>query len=137
MLFGHAFWDSWLHERDIFEPLGLAPRVETDEILAVACFALVFGGLQGGLIDDPAPVGAGLATPVDATLVFDELPHTAIRVEIGPGVHVTTTDPNGAFMSGSAVDVIECVTGRRPLSLLDGVLPADLAAHLARAAQVL
>jgi uncharacterized protein (TIGR03083 family) len=137
LLFEHAFWDSWLHERDIFEPLGLAPPIEPDEIRAVACFALLFAGLQGGLLDDPAPVGDGLSEPVDVTLAFDELPEAAVRVEFATGVHITLADATTASASGSAVDVVECVTGRRPMRLLDGVLPADLVAHLARAAQVL
>ncbi len=136
-LFAHAFWDSWLHERDIFEPLALAARIEADELLAVVCFNLLFAGLQGGLLDDPAPVGDGLAQPVDVTLLFDDLPDGALRVEIGAGVRITLTDPEAVPSSGSAVDVVECTTGRRPLRLLDGVLPADLAAHLGRAAQVL
>ncbi len=137
LLFEHAFWDSWLHERDVFEPLGLMPPPETDEVLATACFALLFAGLQGGLLDDPAPVGDGLESPIDITLVFDEAPDTVVHVEIGSSVHITRADLATASAHASAVDVVECVTGRRPLVRLDGALPAELAAHLARASQVL
>ena len=50
LLFGHAFWDSWLHERDIFVPLGATVPVEPVELLAITCFCLMFAGLQGGLV---------------------------------------------------------------------------------------
>jgi uncharacterized protein (TIGR03083 family) len=137
VLFGHAFWDSWLHERDIFEPHGLAPRVEPDELLAATGFSLVFAGLQGGLIGDPTPVGDGLTAPVDVTLRFEDLPDTALRVRISSGVHIERAEATTAAASGSAVALVECLTGRRPLSDLDGDLPTDLRTHLARASQVL
>src|SRR5580765_4237727 len=37
-IFAHAFWDAWLHERDIFVPLGLTPPVEPDELFAATWF---------------------------------------------------------------------------------------------------
>ena len=48
LLFGHTFWDSWLHERDMFVPLDRTPSVVPDELLAVTCFCLLFAGLQAG-----------------------------------------------------------------------------------------
>ncbi len=137
VLFAHAFWDSWLHERDIFEPLGLAPPAEADELLAALCFSLLFGGLQGGLIADPEPVGPGLDEPVAVLLRFDELPTVAVRVQVDTGVRITLADPAAALASGSATDVVECYAGRRPLAGVDGTLPSDLAAHFVRATKVL
>ncbi|MDZ4827280.1 MAG: maleylpyruvate isomerase family mycothiol-dependent enzyme [Actinomycetota bacterium] len=136
VLFAHAFWDSWLHERDIFEPLGLAPHAEQDEILAALCFSLLFGGMQGGLIADPEPVGVGLDEPVDVTLSFDELPGVAVRVQVDTGVRVSLTEAGAAHACGSATDVVECYAGRLPLSTVDGKLPSDLAAQCVRATQV-
>ena len=96
VLFGHAFWDSWLHERDIFVPLGRAPRAEPDELLTVTAFCLLFAGLQGGLIDDAGTTGAALSEPVEVRLRFDELPETALRIVYDTGVRVELDDAAGA-----------------------------------------
>jgi uncharacterized protein (TIGR03083 family) len=137
LLFGHAFWDSWLHERDMFVPLGRAPSAEPDELLAVTCFCLLFAGLQGGLVDDARATGDALSEPVEATLRFDELPDVGVRVVYDTGVRVELVDPGGASDAGSAIALVEGFTGRQPLAAASGRLPADFAAHLARAANVL
>jgi uncharacterized protein (TIGR03083 family) len=137
VLFGHAFWDSWLHERDIFVPLGRAPRAEPDELLTVTTFCLLFAGLEGGLLGDPAATGPALREPVDVRVRFDELPDTALRIVYDTGAHVELADPADATAVGSAVTLVEAFTGRRPLAELDARLPDDVAAHLGRAAQVL
>lgn len=136
LLLAHAFWDSWLHERDILEPLGLAPAIEPDELLAATWYTLVVGALQGGLLDDAAPVGPGPAAPIDATLRFEELPDDPLRVEIGTGVSITRPDGGDAFSAGAAVDVVESLAGRCSAAALD-TLPEDLSAQLGRAAQIL
>ena len=137
LLFGHAFWDSWLHERDIFVPLGGVVPVEPDELLAVTCFCLLFAGLEGGLVDDEHATGARLSAPVDVRLRFDELPGTALRVEYDSGVHVNLIDPTTASAAGSAVALVDGFAGRCPTAALEAALPPDFAAHLGRAAQVL
>ena len=137
LLFGHAFWDSWLHERDIFVPLGGVVPVEPDELLAVTCFCLLFAGLQGGLVGDEHATGARLSAPVDVRLRFDELPGTALRVEYDSGVRVNLIDPTTASAAGSAVALVDGFAGRCPTAALDAALPPDFAAHLGRAAHVL
>ena len=136
LLFGHAFWDSWLHERDIFVPLGTVP-VEPDELLAVTCFCLLFAGLQGGLLGDERATGPRLLAPVDVRLRFDELPDTALRVEYDTGARIDLIDRSTASPAGSAVALVDGFTGRGPTAALAAELPADLAAHLGRAAHVL
>ena len=135
-LFGHAFWDSWLHERDIFVVHGPSPAQEPDEIVAVTSFALLFAGMQGGLVDDPLPVGAGLEEPLDVTLAFDEI-ERPLRVRYDRGTRVQVGDAAAAIAVGSAIGLVECGTGRRPMSELDPRVPANFAAHLDRAVQVL
>ncbi len=132
----HAFWDSWLHERDILEPLGLAPAIEPDELLAATWYTLVVGALQGGLLEDDAPVGPGPDAPIGAVLRFDDLPADALRYEIDTGLHLTRANGAESVEAGSALDFVEEVTGRRASSALDG-LPPDLRAQLERAAQIL
>ena len=86
-LLAHAFWDSWLHERDILLPLGWRRQIEPDEVLAATWYTLVVGGVQGGLLDDPEPVGPGAEAPIDVTLRFDEVSRrSACACEIDTGV---------------------------------------------------
>ena len=136
LLLAHAFWDSWLHERDILEPLGLAPPIEPDELLAATWYTLVVGALQGGLLDDAESVGPGPEGPIDTTLRFEELPDDALRIEIDTGVRITRADGGDTFSAGAAVDVVESLAGRTSPAPLDA-LPPDLGAQLGRAAQIL
>lgn len=136
-IFGHAFWDSWLHERDIFEPVGAAPAIETDELLTATRFSLQFAGLQGGLVGDPTPVGPGPERAIDVSIVFDDLPDDAIRVQIDADVRITLASGAEAISAGRAIDVVEGLTGRRPLTAALDSLPAELGAQVGRAALVL
>lgn len=135
LILAHAFWDSWLHERDILVPLGIEVAVEDDELLTGAWYTLVMGGLQGGLIDDPAPTGPGADAPIDVTLQFDDLA-VSMRVQIDTGAHISRADGAGSVAAGSAVDLVESVTGRASLDALD-TLPDDFSQQLRRAAQIL
>ncbi len=134
-LLAHALWDSWLHERDILLPLGLEPAVEPDEVLAATWYTLVVGGLQGGLLEDAEPVGPGAEEPIDVTLRFEDVPGPTLRVQIDTGVRITRAD-GGEAVSVGAIDLVEGLAGRASPAPLDA-LPADLGAHLGRAAQIL
>jgi uncharacterized protein (TIGR03083 family) len=136
LIMGHALWDSWLHERDILVPLGLTPPVEPDELLVATWYSFVVGGLQGGLIDDPEPVGAVAEQPIDVTIRFEDLAEWPVRVEIDTGVRVTKGDASNAIAAGPALDFVESLAGRGPQHRLE-VLPADLAPQMARAGEIL
>ena len=137
VLAGHMLWDSWLHERDIFEPMGIAPESSADELTAVTWFALCFAALQGGLLDDPNAVGDAPESPIDCALTFDDLPGRALRVQIDEGLAISAADPADAVPAGSAVAFVDACAGRGPLAKALNGLPADLAAQLSRAALVL
>ncbi len=137
LLLAHALWDSWLHERDITVVAGTAADPEPDEVRDAAAWMLCFAGLQGGLLDDPEPVGPGPDSVIDATLRFDDLPGMALHVTIDTGVTLRPADPAGATAAGSAVEFVEAATGRRPLAPALEHLPDDLAAQIARAASTL
>jgi uncharacterized protein (TIGR03083 family) len=131
----HAYWDSWLHERDILEPLGLAGPVDGDDLRNATVYTFVFGGLQGGLLGDATPNGPGPDGPIDETVTFDDLP-LALRVRYDDAVHLEVADPSSAAVSGDARALVERVAGRVP-ARPSGALPADLDAQLTRAAQIL
>jgi uncharacterized protein (TIGR03083 family) len=131
-IFTHAFWDSWLHERDIFKALGDEPPVETDELLAATWFSFFVAGIQGGLLADSDPVGPGLEHPVDVTLRFDDLPSVPLPLAFADDVRIDVG--TGGIGAGRAVDLVEGFAGRCPAPTLPD---AELAAHCARAAQIL
>jgi hypothetical protein len=56
-------WDSWIHERDVVIPLGIAPVVEPDEVASVLEFAAMVSPVLGfGLGRDDVAVLAVEAT---------------------------------------------------------------------------
>jgi len=136
LIMGHALWDSWLHERDILVPLGLTPPVESDELQVAAWYSFVVGGLQGGLIEDPAPVGPVAEQRIDVTICFDDLPDWPVRVEIDTGVRVTRSDAPDAVAVGAALDLVEDLAGRATTSAVTA-LPPDLAVQMVRAGEIL
>lgn len=137
LILAHALWDSWLHERDITVAAGTATAPSPEEVRDAVGFMLCFAGLQGGLLDDPDPVGPGPDAPVDAILRFDDLPGVALHVTVDTGITLRPADPANATAAGSAAELVEAVTGRRPVEPALDRLPYDLAAQLARAAATL
>jgi uncharacterized protein (TIGR03083 family) len=135
LLLAHAHWDSWLHERDILEPLGLAGPVEPDDLRNATVYTFVVGGLQGGLLGDATPNGPGPDRPVDASVTFDDLP-LALHVRYDDAVHISVADAERATAAGDALTMVESLAGRGPARPV-GVLPADLDAQLTRAVQIL
>jgi uncharacterized protein (TIGR03083 family) len=136
LILAHAFWDSWLHERDILEPLGVDVVVDDDELLVATWYSFVMAGLQGGLVGDPEPVGPVAGAPIDVTLEFDDLAVGPVRVEIDSGTRVSRADGANAVSAGSAVQLVEVLTGRAPMEALHP-LPNDLSDQLRRAALIL
>jgi hypothetical protein len=134
----HSMWDSWLHERDVLLPLGRPPAVEAEELLTAAAFTLFLGGAQGGVLDDPAPVGDGPEGPVEGAVRFDDLPDHALRLCVDRDVRVVVEAPGTEEPAvGSAVTFVEAVTGRAPVAPTLQRLPVELAAQLARGRQIL
>ncbi|MEO6468892.1 MAG: hypothetical protein ABIP21_07310, partial [Acidimicrobiia bacterium] len=135
---GHMFWDSWLHERDILEPMGANLPETADEVLAATWFSFCFAGLQGGTLDDPNPVGEGPEAPIVATVSFDDLPDVALGVRIDTAIEIGLAERRAAATSaGSAAGFVDACAGRGALTPVIDRLPADLAAQLGRAALVL
>ncbi len=136
LLLAHALWDSWLHERDIFVPLGNPPAIERDELLAATWYTLAFGALQGGLLDDAEPVGPGPDAAIDVALGFEDLPGEVLRVRIDDAVRITRADAGTAIPAGPALGLVESIAGRTSTDAVSA-LPSALAAQLERAAQIL
>lgn len=130
----HAFWDSWLHERDILVPLGLAPEPELDELWVVTWYSLIAAALQGGLPFDQDAVAPGPDAPFTERVSFEEIPNRTLEVSVGERVSVAVVDGGGTRV-GSALEFVEYFTGRSDKGA--AAMPEDLAAQLERARQIL
>ncbi len=110
----HALWDSWIHERDILLPLGLAPEEEADEV--AACLRYVAGlgpclaasrGRTGRallVIDASGPSDAKVSAMIDVT------DRVIVRDGIATGV------AGDLRLSGDAVQLVEALSVRAALA---------------------
>ena len=96
----HALWDSWIHERDIALPLGLAPDEEPDEVAAALRYVVGLG---------PALLATHGSTRTGTFAVRAKDPVVELVVEAGPDVVVREGDGATALptISGSAVELLE------------------------------
>lgn len=107
LLAHHALWDSWVHERDIVLPLGMAATEEADEIVSSLRYGAALGPAfalssepdrRGALVLDVTDPAAHIVVEVDGV----------VRVHDGPA-------PDGALaLRGSAADLLEALSIRRP-----------------------
>ena len=105
----HAFWDCWVHERDIALPLGLDPVVEPDEVQAAlvyaAALAPVFAVTNGETRAGVLAVDAG---DTDARFVVEVDGSVVVREEAAP--------PGALVLTGRGVDLVEALSLRTPLT---------------------
>jgi uncharacterized protein (TIGR03083 family) len=86
----HVFFDSWIHERDVLQPLGVSSPVEEAEALPVLAYSFA---IVGTLITEPTDVVvAGIR------VITGELPARATPV--APGV------------DGDAARIVDALLGR-------------------------
>jgi uncharacterized protein (TIGR03083 family) len=108
----HALWDSWVHERDVFVPMGVEPPVEPDEVLASLAYAAGLGPAFD-LVEGRS--GRLVVAVADAA--------TDIVVDVGTSVHVSRRSPStgtdGLRLTGDAVALAEMFSVRRPFDVGD------------------
>jgi uncharacterized protein (TIGR03083 family) len=103
----HALWDSWVHERDVLLPLGLAVAEEPDELTA----CLRYGAALGPALHiNRGSVRHGTL----ALRTTDPQVHACIMM--GERVHVRAGSDDAAdvCLTGSAVELLEAFSIRRP-----------------------
>jgi len=112
----HALWDSWIHERDILVPLGIALDVEADEVASCLRWVAALG---------PAlAINRGTADTGTLAIAVTE-PDLSIVVEIGDRVVVRAGTAGADLrLTGDAVGLLEALSVRRPL---DQPIPAESA----------
>jgi uncharacterized protein (TIGR03083 family) len=117
----HALWDSWVHERDILLPLGIA----VDEVAACLRY--------GSALSPAFAINNGSGERGVLAIEVTE-PDLAVAVEIGDRV-VVRSGPTDADLrlTGDAVEVLEALSIRRPL---DQPIPAESSWMLSGLAEV-
>jgi uncharacterized protein (TIGR03083 family) len=108
LLAHHALWDSWVHERDIAIPLGLAPAEEPDEVESCLQYAAAIGPALRTL-DSEALAGEF------GVLASD--PNVQFTLEVGNSVAVRHQTPRAHTprLHGAAVELVEALSVREPL----------------------
>lgn len=96
----HVFFDSWIHERDVFAPLGRTTPVQADEAIPVLAYSL-------------AAVGTFVSEPTDVVIG---------GVRIRTGVQPVVATPVTTDAEPSVGPIIDALLGR---GLLDEALPDE------------
>jgi uncharacterized protein (TIGR03083 family) len=101
----HALWDSWVHERDMLEPLGIAQDEEADEIAASLRYAAALG---------PALALQSSTGRAGALALAVERPEARVVVTVDDDVRVATGDApvDALVLTGDAVDVLGALSVR-------------------------
>lgn len=104
----HALWDSWVHERDVLLPLGIAPDEEADEITAALRY--------GAALSPGFAISRG-ATDRGTLAVATTAPHSEFTVEVTDQVRVRAgSGAADLTLSGDAVELLEAFSIRLPLA---------------------
>ena len=128
LILAHGYWDSWLHEYDVFVPLGDPPAPDADDLLAATWFSLVMAG-SAGWSGRRSRRGRARARRRRSTscLAFSDLPDAPLHLSVGTladGVAVTRCAPDHTpVAAGRAVDLVEGLTGRQDPVRRDGGAP--------------
>jgi uncharacterized protein (TIGR03083 family) len=118
----HAFWDSWLHERDILLARGREHPTDGDATLYATAYGVFIATAVASMYGDQ--VQEKLTLGGDGGGVFD--------LEARGGVTLTVTR---ATTTGSpAANVTDALGGRAPIAAVLGGLPASSRAALSRMA---
>jgi uncharacterized protein (TIGR03083 family) len=104
----HALWDSWVHERDVLLPLGLDSELHDDEVTSCLRYAAGLGPALARCRGD-AHTGVFTLAATD--------PDLSIMVDVGDTVAVRSGRADADLhLAGNAVDLLESLSVRRPLS---------------------
>lgn len=105
----HALWDSWVHERDILVPLGIAADEEGDEI--AACLRYV------AALAPALAINSGINDAGTLAISATE-PDLSIVVEISDRVVVRAGTADAELrLTGDAVGLIEALSLREPFEV--------------------
>jgi uncharacterized protein (TIGR03083 family) len=114
----HAFWDSWIHERDVL--LARGDKDPTDD--AATAYATAYG------VFIAAAVASMFGSPVQETLKLEGAGGGIFEVDSRDGVTLTVHPVTAA--GPVAADVADALAGRSQTAAVLGGLPGDSRAAL-------
>jgi uncharacterized protein (TIGR03083 family) len=118
----HAFWDSWLHERDVLLARGSQHTTEGDATVYATAYGLFIAAAVASMFGDQ--VQEKLTLGGDGGGVFDVDAHSTITLTV---TRITTAGP-------PATEVADALAGRAQTATVLGDLPASSRAALSRMA---
>ncbi len=112
LLAQHALWDSWVHERDVALPLGLAPAVEPDEVASCLRYVAALSPALAFAVGVGAGGGGAEVLAVEATD-----PPVRFVLDVGESVTLRDSllDADAPCLRGDAVELTEALSLRRPM----------------------
>ena len=124
----HAFWDSWIHERDVLLARG-APHPTDDDATAYAtAYGAFIAGAVASMFGDP--VRQRLELSGEGGGVFELDSHGGVTLTVR---RAATARPAAA--GPAAAEVADALAGRSPAGAVLGALPAGPRAALSHLAQ--
>ncbi|GJM38739.1 MAG: hypothetical protein DHS20C19_21060 [Acidimicrobiales bacterium] len=108
----HIFWDSWLHERDVLLPLGLAAESTSEEQRVAALYGLLMAAVPARMMEQP------FAATIDFTGSGGRFV-TAVH-EAGV-VSSTESNRSDTDLGGDLCSIVDALAGRG--ATLDELLP--------------
>lgn len=102
----HAFWDAWVHERDIALPLGLKLPYPITELRLATMYGLLAAAAPAGWAGDY----------IRTTLQLEGSPDPSYEItHAGDNIKVITSPESGAELAGDGVAVLDSLAGRGPM----------------------
>lgn len=116
----HVLWDTWLHERDLFLPMGVEPPQHEDETRLCALYTLRMVGLCVAMARQE----------VSATVRLHGATAVTLRLDASPALTSVRLAPDATpDVTADAAALVDALTGRGDVdAALDG--PAELRAAL-------
>jgi uncharacterized protein (TIGR03083 family) len=118
----HAFWDSWLHERDVLLARGAQHPTDGDATRYATAYGVFIAAAVSSMVGDQ--VQEKLTLGGDGGGVFDLDAHRTVTLTV---TGVTTAGP-------PAAEVADALAGRAQTATVLGDLPASSRAALSRMA---
>ena len=114
----HAFWDSWLHERDVLLARGIEHPTDGDATVCATAYGLFIAAAVASVFG--AQVQEKLTLGGDGGGVFEVDSSDGVRLAV---TRMTTAGP-------PAAEVADALAGRAPVAAVLGDLPATSRAAL-------
>ena len=106
ILTAHIFWDAWLHERDVMEPLGRGHLATADEDRVAALYGLLIASMPAAFVGQSVRTTVGLRAPSQQRYIVGLTLGSAALRPAGPR--------DQTELEGELLSVLDALAGRGP-----------------------